>query len=64
MNELMPFIVMGILATVGVLIAGLASMAHGGSFDTAHSTRLMYARVAVQGLTLLIVLLAALGILL
>lgn len=63
MNDFLPFVVMGILATVAVLIAGLASMAHGGGFDAAHSVRLMYARVAVQAITLLIVLLATLGVL-
>lgn len=62
MREFMPFVVMGILATVTVLIAGLASMAHGGSYDAAHSARFMYARVAVQALTLLLVVLATLSV--
>lgn len=63
MNELMPFVIAGILATAGVLIAGLVSMSRGGSIDVVRSTRLMYARVAVQALTVALVLLAALAVL-
>jgi hypothetical protein len=33
-------------------------MAHGGEFDREHSTQLMFARVGMQGVTVLLLLLA------
>jgi hypothetical protein len=47
-----------LLATAGVLIAGIASMARGGEFDLHHSHQLMSARVGVQAVALLILLIA------
>ena len=41
-----------------VVFTGILSMVHGGEFDRKHSTELMYARVGMQGVTLLLLLLA------
>ena len=54
MNVLSFLMVMGLLAAAGALIMGIGSMAHGGEYDRNHSVKFMSARVALQGLTLLI----------
>jgi hypothetical protein len=46
------------LMTVAVLGTGIWSMIHGGEFDKKHSTELMFARVGMQAVTLLLLLLA------
>lgn len=51
-------IVMAALATAAALVLGINSMAHGGEADIRRSARLMTARVAFQGLALLLLLLA------
>jgi uncharacterized membrane protein len=58
MNILNMAIVGALIMTVGVIGTGIWSMAHGGEFDQKHSTQLMIARVAMQGITLLLLLLA------
>ena len=58
MNILSVVIVAALLVTVGVMATGIWSMAHGGEFDRKHSTQLMFARVGMQGVTLLLLLLA------
>lgn len=45
-----------LLATVGVFIAGIASMTRGEEFDLHHSHQLMLARVGFQAVALLIML--------
>lgn len=60
MNAMMLLIVLGILATVVILFTGLGSMVKGGEFDDRHSHQLMFARVGVQGLTLLLLVIAVL----
>ncbi|MEE9559638.1 MAG: twin transmembrane helix small protein [Acidiferrobacterales bacterium] len=49
-------ITIGLLATTGALVAGIVSMARGGQFDQAHSNQLMFARVGLQAVTLLCLL--------
>jgi hypothetical protein len=44
--------------TIGLVGTGVWSMAHGGEFDRKHSTQLMFARVGMQGLTVLLLLFA------
>ncbi len=44
--------------TVAVVDTGIRSMAHGGEFDEKHSSQLMVARVGMQGITVLLLLLA------
>jgi hypothetical protein len=58
MSVLTVVIVIALLATVGTLIWGIVSMARGGSFDQHHSHQLMFARVGLQGITLLFLLIA------
>lgn len=48
----------GVLATFGALISGIISMSHGGQFDAAHSHQLMFARVGLQGVTIICLLVA------
>jgi len=58
MDILNVVIVAALLMTVGLIGTGIWSMAHGGEFDQKHSTQLMFARVGMQGATLLLLLLA------
>jgi hypothetical protein len=58
MDILNVVIVAALLMTVGLIGTGIWSMAHGGDFDQKHSTQLMIARVGMQGVTLLLLLLA------
>jgi len=58
MNALNIVIVIALLITVGIIGTGIWSMAHGGEFDRRHSTQLMIARVGMQGVTLLLLLVA------
>jgi hypothetical protein len=60
MTVLTAIIVIGMLATAGVLVSGIVSMAQGGDFDQRHSHQLMFARVGLQGVTLLLLLFALL----
>ena len=53
MTVLTIVIVIALLATVGTLLWGIVSMAKGGEFDQHHSHQLMFARVGLQGITLL-----------
>lgn len=43
------------LATLGVLIAGVSLMMIGGKLNAKYSNKLMVARVSLQGLTLLLI---------
>jgi hypothetical protein len=58
MDILNVVIVAALLMTVGLIGTGIWSMAHGGEFDREHSTQLMFARVGMQGVTVLLLLLA------
>ena len=58
MDILNVVIVAALLMTVGLIGTGIWSMAHGGEFDQKHSTQLMFARVGMQGVTVLLLLLA------
>ena len=58
MNILTVVIIVALLMTIGLAGTGVWSMAHGGEFDKKHSTQLMFARVAMQGLTVLLLLFA------
>lgn len=49
-----------LLAVLGVLFAGLVSMARGGEFNRKHGNRLMRWRVALQGLAIALFALALL----
>ena len=58
MNFLTMVIIGAMLMTIAVLGTGIWSMIHGGEFDQKHSTELMFARVGMQGVTLLLLYLA------
>ena len=58
MTILNVIIVAAMLMTVALIGTGIWSMAHGGDFDEKHSTQLMFARVGMQGVTFLLLLLA------
>jgi hypothetical protein len=58
MEILTVVIVIGLLATTGALVAGVTSMVRGGEFDRLHSYQLMFARVSLQGATLICLLVA------
>lgn len=51
-------IIGALIMTVGLIGTGIWSMAHGGEFDQKHSTQLMFARVGMQAITFLLLLLA------
>jgi hypothetical protein len=58
MHSLLPaLVILFALATLGVLILGIVSMVRGGEFNKRNSNRLMQARVILQGLTLLMLIL-------
>ncbi len=52
---------LALLAVLGVLFAGLFSMARGGAFNEKYGNRLMRWRVALQGLAILLFALAVLA---
>ena len=58
MNILSVVIVVALLLTIAVLGAGIWSMAHGGEFDEKHSEQLMFARIGMQAVTLILLLIA------
>jgi fructose-specific phosphotransferase system IIC component len=51
-------IIGALIITVALIGTGVWSMAHGGEFDQRHSTQLMFARVGMQGVTFMLLLLA------
>ena len=60
MDPLFIVIVLALLATVATMALGLLVMSGGGDTDSWLSTRLMWVRVAFQGLTVLLLVLAML----
>lgn len=60
MTILTVLVIAGLFATAVALLSGIASMARGGDFDQRHSHQFMYARVGLQGITLVLVLIALL----
>ena len=58
MSILNIVILLALLATVIALGSGIWSMAHGGKYDAEHSEQFMYARIGLQGLTLVLLLIA------
>jgi hypothetical protein len=58
MQLLTLLISIGLFTTALALGIGVFSMARGGSFDDQHATQLMFARVASQAITLVLLLIA------
>ncbi len=56
MSDWLPILlILAMLATLGVLFAGLFAMARGGEFNRKHGNRLMRWRVVLQGTALLLI---------
>lgn len=53
-------VIVALIATAAALVGGIASMAHGEEYDRRHSAQLMFTRVGLQGLTLVLLVLALL----
>ncbi|NIR44452.1 MAG: hypothetical protein GWO39_08420 [Gammaproteobacteria bacterium] len=60
MELLTALVVLAALATAGALATGVGSMVHGGAFDQRHADQFMVARVGLQGLAFILLLLALL----
>lgn len=60
MTILTALVMTALLATVITLFWGVGSMAFGGHFDDKHSTHLMSARVILQGLVVVLLLITLL----
>ncbi len=58
MTLLKAMVLLAVLATAGALVRGIVSMVRGGRYDRRYSGWFMTARVAFQGLALLLVLIA------
>lgn len=58
MSVLTYVIILAMVLTIAVLATGIGSMVHGDEFDRKHGTQLMFARVGMQGLTLLLLFIA------
>lgn len=59
MSVLFVLLIILMLSVVGVLVLGLVSMIKGGEFNDKYGNKLMMARVTLQGLALLVLLLMA-----
>ena len=58
MNILTFVIVLALVSTVAALLFGLMSMSKGGAFDKEYGEGFMWARVILQGLSVLLLILA------
>ena len=60
LNSVLPFIIITVLiAVLIVLLIGIISMLKGGEFNKRWGNKLMRARVALQGLAIILILLTA-----
>ena len=60
LNSILPFIIITVLiAVLIVLLIGIISMLKGGDFNKRWGNKLMRARVALQGLAVILILLTA-----
>ena len=51
-------VILALLAVIASLAWGIVSMAHGGQYDHAHSEQLMIARVSLQAVAFVLLILA------
>jgi len=56
MDSLTILLMVAMLATLGVLAVGLAGFFHGGEFNRKYGNRLMQARVALQAVAVVLLL--------
>jgi len=60
LNSILPFIIITVLiAVLFVLLIGIISMLKGGDFNKRWGNKLMRARVGLQGLAVILILLTA-----
>jgi hypothetical protein len=58
MNNVLPtLVILSMLVTAGILVFGVITMIRGGDFNKRNGNKLMRARVIMQGVTLLLVVL-------
>ena len=55
-SVLIALVIIALVATLGVLAAGLFSMVRGGAVNKKHSNKLMRARIGTQATTVVLVL--------
>ncbi|VAW58381.1 hypothetical protein MNBD_GAMMA11-2996 [hydrothermal vent metagenome] len=51
-------VILALIVTVGALVWGVGSMAHGGTYDREHCEQLMFARIGIQAVAVILVVLA------
>ena len=59
MNPISMLVIAALIATVVVLGMGLRSMARGGEYDREHAEKFMWERVALQGVAIVLLVIAA-----
>ncbi len=59
MTPVNMLIIAALIATVAVLVLGLRSMAHGGTYDREHAEKFMWERVGLQALVIVLLIVAA-----
>jgi hypothetical protein len=58
MNDLLPtLVIVSMLITLSILVFGVITMLRGGDFNKRNGNKLMRARVIMQGVTLVLVVL-------
>jgi hypothetical protein len=62
MNLLTTLLMIAMLATLGALVVGLAGFFHGGEFNRKYGNKLMQARVALQAVAVMLLLMLLLGV--
>jgi len=58
MNIMTITVILALFITVGALVWGIGSMAHGGTYDNKHCEQLMFVRIGVQAAAFILVVLA------
>ena len=62
MDLLTTLLLIAMLATLGALVVGLAGFFHGGEFNRKYGNKLMQARVALQAIAVVLLLMLLLGV--
>jgi hypothetical protein len=62
MDVLTTLLLVAMLATLGALAVGLAGFFHGGEFNRKYGNKLMQARVALQAIAVVLLLMLLLGV--
>lgn len=58
MTTVTIMVMLALFATVVALGTGIGSMIHGGTFDDKHNDQLMMARIGLQGVAVVLIILA------